>query len=294
MVVNTLTSRALRRYRLAAWLLALPLFAPLPMTLSMALSIAPGVIPTAAAQAAEPAPTQPAPAEQRLSDAWLATLQGGQVRVPWSHAFALRHTTAGPLEAQRTRLINELDGLVMGARVADNAALAAGLDAWQSELQRVPALPGRTPGRHDLPWLGANLRQDPALSQLQHWGYCEVPSWIELWHLGGVSRLDWRSGMTLDQALSALPTDAYHAAEQAVIIAPNGKQVPRGIAAWNHQATPLSPGSRVVLMLPEGGGRSAALPASVRQEIAIVNERLPAYLATRLPGEACDVQEVTQ
>ncbi|WP_290797440.1 capsule biosynthesis GfcC family protein [Halomonas sp.] len=258
MVVTTIRLRRLA----AAWLLALPL--------------------VAAAQSDPQAP--------RLSDAWLATLQESQARVAWSHAFALDHATAEGLATQRRRLINELDALVVGARVVGNASLSGGLAAWRQTLADTPALPARTPGRHDLPWLGANPRRDPALGQIRHWGHCEVPGWVEVWHLDGVARLDWRSGMTLNRALAALPTGANRDAERAVIITPNGERVPRGIAAWNHQATPLSPGSRVVLTLPAGSGHSGALPPSVRQEIALINERLPAYLATRLPGEACELR----
>ncbi|WP_445004360.1 capsule biosynthesis GfcC family protein [Halomonas mongoliensis] len=237
---------------------------------------------SASALADEPGP--------RLSDAWLTTLQGSQTRVAWSHAFALREPTAQRLESQRKRLINELETLLIGARVAGNATLSGGLAAWRQALAETPALPARTPGRHDLPWLGANLRHDPPLSQVRHWGYCKAPGWVELWHLGGISRLDWRPGMTLDHALDALPGDAYKAAQRAVVIAPNGVQASRGIAAWNHQATPLTPGTRVMVALPEGRERSGGLPVSVRQEIAIINERLPAYLATRLPGDECTLQ----
>ena len=227
-------------------------------------------------------------ADGKLSDAWLATLQQdtlqpGDPPLAWSHAFALQLSTATALESQRTRLIHELEGAMLGASVVGNTALAAGLEAWRNTLQEVPALPGRTPGRHDLPWLGANLRHDPPLSRVQHWGYCEVPSWIEIWHYHGISRLAWRSGMSLDDALSTLAANAYRHAEQAVVIAPNGEQTSRGISAWNHQATPLSPGGRVVLMLPSDG----ALSAAVQREVSIINQRLPAYLATRLPGDAC-------
>lgn len=228
--------------------------------------------------------------ESQLSDAWVTTLQQDELQqseqsLAWSHAFALRHSTAAKLESQRTRLIHELNALQLGARVVGNAALTAGLDAWRSALEEAPALPGRSPGRHDLPWLGANLRHDPPISSLRHWGYCEVPNWVEIWHHSGVSRLTWRSGMMLDQALSALPKSAYRSAERAVVIAPNGEQTSRGISAWNHQATPLSPGGRVVLALPTIGERT--LSASVRREATLVNQRLPEYLATRLPGEAC-------
>lgn len=234
------------------------------------------------------------PSETKLSDAWLTTLQQGEQNLAWSHAFALRHSTATTLESQRMRLIHELETVILGSRVVGNAPLAAGLAAWRHELQGVPALPGRTPGRHDLPWLGANLRYDPPISRVRHWGHCAVPTWVEIWHLNGVSRLTWRSGMTLEQALDALPSNASHHVESAVVIAPNGKQTPRGISAWNHQSTPLSPGGRVVLALPPGGSRSGVLSAATQREIALLNQRLPEYLASRLPGVACSLQSVRE
>jgi len=231
-----------------------------------------------------------ASSDARLSDAWLGYLQADERRVVWSHAFALREATAEPLAGQRRRLLNELDTLVVAARVAGNATLTRGLAAWRETLADTPALPARTPGRHDLPWLGANLRQDPALERIRHWGHCEVPGWVEIWHPGGVARLEWRAGMNLDSALNRLPGEGHRGIDRAMVITPSGEQIARGIAAWNHQATPLSPGSRVLLALPQAGERRGALPASVRQEISLVNERLPAYLATRLPGDDCTLQ----
>ena len=236
------------------------------------------------------AAAEPAQPDARLSDAWLGYLQGSERRVTWSHAFALRDATADQLVNQRSRLLNEHDTLRVAARVAGNATLTRGLAAWRETLADVPALPARTPGRHDLPWLGANLRQDPALERIRHWGHCEVPGWVEIWHPGGVARLEWRAGMNLDSALNRLPAEGHRGTDRAMVITPSGEQVDRGIAAWNHQATPLSPGSRVLLALPQAGERRGALPASVRQEISLVNERLPAYLATRLPGDDCTLQ----
>ena len=238
-----------------------------------------------AAVLAAPAAAEPV---TRLSDAWLAYLPTAEQRVAWSHAFALRNDTAHELEARRTRLISELEILVIGARVAGNTTLSEGLATWREAL--ADALPARTPGRHDLPWLGADLRHDPALSRIRHWGHCEVPGWVEIWHPGGVARLEWRPGMDLDGALDQLPGEAHRSSDSAAVITPSGERISRGIAAWNHQATPLSPGSRVVLALPEVGERQSTLPASVRQEVVLVNERLPAYLATRLPGDDCSLQ----
>lgn len=218
-------------------------------------------------------------AANKLSDGWLAALQESPQRIVWSHAFALRQSTAADLEAQRTRLIAELDTFMLTARLAGNRALATGLDDWRQTLADTPALPARTPGRFDLPWLGAHLRHDPPLAALQQWGHCSVPAWIEVWHLAGVTRLPWHAGLGLDQALDALPGAAVSGADNAVVITPNGIRVSRGIAAWNHQATPLTPGSRVVL----------ALPAAESSTVNLINQRLPAYLATRLPGDECVV-----
>lgn len=221
-------------------------------------------------------------AEPRLSDAWLSTLQQNERRVVWSHAFALRKETAEALEGERRRLAAELAPMAVGALANGSAAMAQGLEAWRETLERGPALPARTPGRHDLPWLGAHQRHDPAVSRIRLWGSCAVPAWVEVWHLGGVSRLTWRPGLDLEQALSGLPGSATRDAEQAVLITPAGERHRRGIAAWNHQATPLVPGSRVMVELPANPSDSGG----IRE---LINERLPAYLATRLPGEACSV-----
>lgn len=219
----------------------------------------------------------------RLSDAWLDTLQQSDRAVAWSHAFALERPTADEIGFQRRRLMAELAPLIDEARLTDQPGLTEGLRAWHAELERRPALPARTPGRYDLPWLGANQRDDLPLDDISLWGHCRLPSWVEVWHHGGVSRVAWHQGMTLDQALAALPEAATRRAETATLITPDGTSHGRGIAAWNHQATPLTPGSRVVLPLPESRLHGAAA--------RIVDQRLPAYLATRLPGDECEVFE---
>jgi len=235
----------------------------------------------ALAQPAEPS------SQVRLSDAWLSTLQQTDQQVAWHHAFALREETAEGLETQRRRLAAELAPLILSALANGQASLAAGLTQWRETLESTPPLPARTPGRHDLPWLGANQRYDPVLSRIPSWGYCAVPDWIEMWHLGGISRVTWQPGLDLNQALSGLPDLASRDAEQAMVITPAGKQHTRGIAAWNRQATSLTPGSRIMLKLPHHVGETSG----IRE---LINERLPAYLATRLPGDSCIVQEARE
>ncbi|NAW34706.1 capsule biosynthesis GfcC family protein [Halomonas alimentaria] len=235
------------------------------------------------ATAQQPEP-QPSP-HVRLSDAWLDTLQRSGERVVWTHAFALEHATVEAVEPQRRRLIAELETLRRRARLDGADGLIAALGAWQRELEASSAVPARTPGRHDLPWLGADRRRDPPLSAFHYWGHCAVPTWVEVWHLGGVSRLPWQPDMTLSQALDQIAgSAARQGAEHAALITPSGEQHRRGIMAWNHQETPLTPGSRVMLELP------ASIDSTARR---LVNQRLPAYLATRLPGDECEIQEVT-
>lgn len=221
----------------------------------------------------------------RLSDAWFDTLQLQQSgrRVTWSHAFALEQPTVDELDFQQRRLMAELGPLINEARLTGRPGLAEGLLAWHTELKGHSLLPARTPGRHDLPWLSAHQRGDPLLANIALWGHCRVPSWVEVWHHGGVSSVTWHRGMTLDQALASLPEAAIRQAETATLVTPDGTPHTRGIAAWNHQATPLTPGSRVILPLPESGHHTAA--------VRVVNQRLPTYLATRLPGSECEIFE---
>lgn len=219
----------------------------------------------------------------RLSDAWFDTLQQSGRRVTWSHAFALEHLTADELDFQQRRLMAELGPLINQARLTGQSGLAEGLLAWYTELKDHYTLPARTPGRYDLPWLSAHQRDDPLLVNIALWGHCRVPSWVEVWHHGGVSTVAWHRGMTLDRALASLPEAAIGQAETATLVTPDGTLHTRGIAAWNHQATPLAPGSRVILPLPGPGHHTAA--------VRVVNQRLPAYLATRLPGSECEIFE---
>lgn len=226
------------------------------------------------------APAALGQSEPRLSDGWLDRLADAPP-VAWSHAFALRERTAVELDAQRRRLVGELGTLIASARLDD--AQTRGLAAWQQRLEDDDSLPARTPERLGLPWLGAHPRQDPRLERVALWGSCRPPNWVEIWHPGGITRLPWRQSQALDSALAQLERKegATAGADNAWLITPAGALHKRGIAAWNAEATPLAPGSRVVLTLPDAGG------ASARTAAALVNERLPAYLATRLPGDDC-------
>ncbi|QTF91429.1 capsule biosynthesis GfcC family protein, partial [Halomonas sp. BM-2019] len=234
-----------------------------------------------------PAPVQAAP-QMTLGDAWLIWQQAYAGVVPWQHAVALRHDTAATLERERRFLAHTLGSLVIGARVAGDDRRQAGLQAWQTALAGWDPAAARTPGRFDLPWLGANRRHNPPLASLVHYGVCAPPAWVEVWSLDGVRRLEWSAARQLDDLLAALSPQAARDADWAAVVTPDGRISRRGVAAWNHQATPLVPGSRVLLELPGERGLRAASPFPGTQgERELINDRLPALLATRLPGDAC-------
>lgn len=83
-------------------------------------------------------------ATPKLSDAWLSSLPSS-APVAWSHAFALRRDTAELLEAQRRRLIAEIDTLLMLPDLNRNTRPLHGLAAWRQQLAEDFSLPARTP-----------------------------------------------------------------------------------------------------------------------------------------------------
>lgn len=247
---------------------------------------------TSLVMAVSPALAQTPTDPNSLAEAWLAGLEADNTPVIWSHSVALRHETAAGLPAHRTRLVEELNTLVISARVAGNTPLASGLARWVEALGADDPQLARTPGRFDLPWLGANLRQDVPLTTLAHWGICEVPDWVEVWSLSGVERMRWWPGLDLAALIAELPSTATQRADRAAVIGPFGQVRQWGIAAWNRETAPLAPGSRVMVQLPSRQGLRDALPfPGTTVESELINERLPGYLATRLPGDECDLSE---
>ncbi|MEQ5801930.1 hypothetical protein [Halomonas sp. H10-9-1] len=230
---------------------------------------------------------------QQLSDAWVSVLGGVPGAISWGHAVATRRATLESLPVQQARLRAELDTLVASARLSGNGALSQGLAAWRQAIADADLTRSRTPGRHDLPWIAADLRRDLPLTAVASFALCEPPRWVEVWHLGGITRVRWQSQMTLAGALSTLPDNATTKINRAAVISPLGELQMRGIADWNNEATGLAPGARVVLLLPEAQGLRAALPfPGTVEEAGWVNQALPEFLATRLPGEECQLWDV--
>lgn len=227
-----------------------------------------------------------------LSDAWLHGLAQQQAPAIWSHAVVARQETRERLPQLQRRLVAELDTLVASARLAGADPLGQGLAEWRAQVTQADQDTMRTPGRHDLLWIAADLRRDLPLSQVKHLGLCTPPSWVEVWHHSGITRVDWQPGMTLRDAVEGLPRSAWALANQAAVVTPSGDRVLKGVASWNRETASLAPGSRVMLALPEAQGLRAAMPfPGTVEEVSWVNRELPAFLATRLPADQCTLWE---
>ncbi|WP_157958858.1 MULTISPECIES: capsule biosynthesis GfcC family protein [Salinicola] len=207
-----------------------------------------------------------------LLEAWSALSR--QARVNWPFAYVGAERADASAHQVQRRLLAELDGLAMQARLQRQPALASGLDAWSRALDARTL--ARIPGRVDPSWLMAHPRQMPALADLDRLGWCETPNWVEVWTPQGVTRLDWHPGMTTETLLEALPEAARAQSERLALIDPRGGIRRLGMAAWNRESTTLVPGSRVVLQLPMNEVSARWVDAS-----------LPDFLATRLPGDTC-------
>ncbi|MFI0474456.1 capsule biosynthesis GfcC family protein [Halomonas sp. HMF6819] len=228
------------------------------------------------------------PSERTLADAWLETLSQQATPISWSHAYALLLPDQQRQPQQRRYLTEELGTLVISAQVTGNTIYAQALLKWQEALRSLENEAVRSPQRLDLLALGTHLREAPLLGNVAYWGVCDIPDWVEVWGLQGVSRAAWRPNMTIDDVKKALPEHAFKNVDHAYLITPQGNVLRRGIAAWNHEATPLAPGSRLLIELPNRQGLMGAFAfPGTTEEPDIINQRLPGVLAAQLPGDQC-------
>jgi hypothetical protein len=224
-------------------------------------------------------------AEPTLRDAWLSQ------PLPDTPGLAvmLRRDDQQVLVQRAARLEAELASVALQQRLAGAAERAEGLGAWQAQLAAYRQQPeqARTPGRADLAHWVAHPRLTPRLGSLASFGHCPHPAWVEVWHPAGVTRLPYRPGLQLTEALAdagealGRPQPPRRLGDYAWLITPLGETHRTGIAAWNHQPTPVAPGSRVLVALADDSPSADWL-----------NQALPAFLATRLPGDDCTLWQV--
>lgn len=226
-------------------------------------------------------------AETTLRDAWL-----GQATPPIAgYAFHQRAEDVALHRQQGRELQAELGLAARHAAERGELPWAHAFARWEQQVATYRQAPeqARTPGRVDLTAVVATPRHNPRLSALAHFGDCEPPPWVEVWHVGGVTRLTHRPGMTVAKALdTASEGRARRQVDSVWRISPLGRVLEVGIAAWNHEPVEVTPGSRVVQRLPDSITADDTLGGANWIDIS-----LPRYLATRLPGDRCTLHPLS-
>lgn len=214
------------------------------------------------------------PRNASLLDAW-SIIQRGH-HIPWANAFIIRRDTTSSPALDAKRLIAELEGLHLQARLMGDSALANGVATWQQRLSRMNMGESRQPGRSDPAWLMANLRHTPRIREISALGWCKPVNWVEVWSPYGVRRIPWKANMTTETLLDSLSKPASGYAEHLHIITTLGEIQPLSIAPWNYHQASLAPGSRITIELPLDSLGARWLDTA-----------LPRFLSTRLPGDDC-------
>lgn len=223
--------------------------------------------------ATEPEGATPAAAQPTLLDLWFVLQTSGAVYAPY--AYIVHQDTRVVQSARKQTLLRELDDLIWRLQTMGNSELAAALDQWRRHIRAVDQY--RTPGQWGPAALLSNPRNGVPISAVAALGACRVPSWIEIWSAQGVQRIRWQPAMRLSTLLSDNRGILHGVdADTVVLVTPYGSILQRGIAAWNYQDMPLSPGMRLVVPLPLGGKASTW-----------IQKTLAELLAHWLPGDNC-------
>ncbi len=214
-----------------------------------------------------------------LRDAWLRADIPSAIPAYSFYQRRVEHEeTKATLEQLKEELVVLSEERIERATSAEASQSALGLRAWQQHVEYFLETPdaSRSLARADVAYLVAHPRDNPTLSDIHHFGYCEPPDWVELWHAGGVEKMAYQPDMTLGDALEALPARDTNLSDYVTWVSPGGQYFRLGVAAWNHQQVDLVPGGRIVVPLSE------STPSA-----EWVNYTLPHILAKRLPGSEC-------
>ncbi|ADC71138.1 hypothetical protein TK90_0623 [Thioalkalivibrio sp. K90mix] len=230
--------------------------------------------------------TDDTPVEPSLAETWVAWQEELSEPIDWAYSFALRSRDVRPIDHERRRLLAEIELIGQTMDIGGRPEVARALGVWSETVDAMEKAPNvRSAERLDLPWLLANLRQAPDPTGMEHIGYCTPPDWVELWSLDGVDRHEWTPGMTLQDLLAKPSRAALRGTDTAAVVSPIGEVHVFGAAPWNREDTAIAPGTRVMTHL-----HVRDLGGSVEGDL--LNQRLPRFLATRLPGDNCTLRKL--
>lgn len=187
-----------------------------------------------------------------LLDLWFALQASGPVYAPY--AYMLQRDTVSRQSARKATLLKQLNNLMWRLDAAGHSALANALHQWRRHIREADDF--RTPGHWGPTALLSRTGDSIPVASIAAIGACQIPSWIEVWSSDGVKRIIWRPSMHLSTLLSKGGILRHADADHVSVVTPYGRIVQRGIAAWNYEDIPLSPGMRIVVPLPLGSQAS--------------------------------------
>lgn len=184
----------------------------------------------------------------------------------WQHYVAQGRLVAGPQEVGRP---------TAGHLKADSNDAAAAPPTTERVLARIP---GQLDPRRDMRAGPQAIRIAPGMVI----GACQAPRNIVIMDATGVHQRKWSPNLTLDALIDERSAaEALGPASQVSLVTPQGQVLTRPIARWNRLTSgdadlPIAPGASVVISTP-------GLDTAQKW----VNQALPEWLASRLPGHDC-------
>ncbi len=266
----------------------------LARTLPTGVCLAALLIPTLARANETPLPFSAAStplASQVLEQQWSS--HQTRMALDWRYSFVSTPLIRRQMAATANRLSAEIE--LIAARYAvgapegsSRAAYVEGLHAWQRYLDQgrqqgeprsvLARLPGQLNPLTDMRDGPRAIRIAPGMVI----GACQAPRDVVILDASGVHQRQWSPGLTLDALIDERrAADSLGQAARASLVTPQGQVLTRPIASWNRLTRgaadlPVAPGASLVIHTP-----------GIDTAQQWVNEALPQWLASRLPGENC-------
>jgi len=215
----------------------------------------------------------------------------------WRYSFVSTPLVRQQMAARANRVSAELE--LIAARYAvgakedsSQARYAEALQAWQAYVEqgRAPGthspdadavlarLPGQLDPRRDMRDGPQAIRIAPGMVV----GACQAPRSVVILDATGVHERKWTPNLSLDALIDErAAAGGIGPAVEVSLVTPQGQVLTRPVASWNRLTSgdadlPVAPGASVVISTP-----------GIDTAQQWVNEALPAWLASRLPGHAC-------
>ena len=210
----------------------------------------------------------------------------------WRYSFVSTPLIRQQMAARANRVSAELE--LIAARYAvgakddsPQARYAEALQAWQAYVEQgrapdtdavVARLPGQLDPRRDMRDGPQAIRIAPGMVV----GACQAPRSVVILDATGVHERKWTPNLSLDALIDErAAAGGIGPAVEVSLVTPQGQVLTRPVASWNRLTSgdadlPVAPGASVVISTP-----------GIDTSQQWVNEALPAWLASRLPGHAC-------